>query len=204
MHPAVGLLIAYLLGSVPAALIAGKLVRGIDLREHGSGNLGATNVLRTLGAAVAVPVLLFDVLKGALPVIVLPSLLPSTRPDLWAIGYAVAAIFGHVRPIFLWGKGGGKGVSTTAGAVAALAPVPCAIALGIFLLVVAITRYVSLGSMIAAASLPFVFLLQRPVEPPLIAFGIFIAAFVLWTHRGNVGRLVRGEESRIGRQTERA
>lgn len=198
MHPAVGLLPAYLLGSIPAALIAGRLVRGIDLRQYGSGNLGATNVLRTLGAAVAVPVLIFDALKGALPVALLPGWFPTTRPDLWAIGYGVAAILGHVRPVFLLGRGGGKGVATTAGVIAALAPLPFAVASLIFAVVVGVTRYVSLGSMVAAVSLPLVLLLRRPVTPSLIYFGLFIAGFVLWTHRANIGRLVRGEESRLG------
>ena len=204
MHPAIGILIAYLLGSIPAALIAGKVLRGIDLREHGSGNLGATNVLRTLGAAVAVPVLLFDLLKGALPVALLPTWFPSTRPDLWAISYGVAAMIGHVRPVFLWGKGGGKGVSTAAGVIAALAPLPFAVGCAIFVTVVAVSRYVSLGSIVAAVSLPLVLLLQRPVAPALIAAGALIATFVLWTHRANMGRLLRGEESRIGRRRTQA
>jgi glycerol-3-phosphate acyltransferase PlsY len=202
MHPATGILFAYLLGSVPAALIAGKLVRGIDLREHGSGNLGATNVLRTMGAAVAVPVFLFDLLKGALPVALLPVWLPSPRPDLWAIGYGVAAIIGHVRPLFLLGRGGGKGVATAAGVMAVLAPLPFAVGCAIYVAVVAVSRYSSLGSIVAAASLPLVLLLQRPIALPLIGVGVFIAVFVFWTHRTNIGRLLRGEESRIGRRTE--
>src|SRR5215217_7271820 len=100
MHPALGLLIAYLLGSIPAAYIAGKATRGIDLRQHGSGNLGATNVYRTLGAKVAIVVLLFDALKGALPVLFLPRWTQSTfDPARLAIAYGIAAILGHVRPI---------------------------------------------------------------------------------------------------------
>jgi acyl phosphate:glycerol-3-phosphate acyltransferase len=198
IYPAVGLVLAYLLGSVPAALIAGKLVGGIDLREHGSGNLGATNVLRTLGARVAAPVLLFDALKGAVPVLLFPKLFATGTSDLWAIGYGLAAIAGHVRPVYLKGKGGGKGVATTAGVVAALAPLPFAIALGVFSLVVAATRYVSLGSIVAAAVLPFAMLIGRSIESPLVGMSAFIAGFVLWTHRANVGRLMRGEEARVG------
>lgn len=201
MHPALGLPISYLVGSIPAALIAGKLLRGIDLREHGSGNLGATNVLRTLGPAVAAPVLAFDATKGFLPAFVLPLAIPSSRPDVWAITYGIAAIVGHVRPIFLLGRGGGKGVATTAGVMAALAPVQFVIAFAIFAIVVAVTRYVSLASIVAAATLPFVLLLRRPASPVLIAFGVFIAGFVIWTHRSNIARLVRGEESRLGHRT---
>src|SRR5688500_17705606 len=112
MHPAFGLLAAYVIGSIPFAYIAGRLARGIDLREHGSGNLGATNVFRLLGWKVAVPVLLLDAAKGALPVLILPRLVETTDPVVWAMAYGVAAIAGHVRPLFLLWRGGGKGVAT--------------------------------------------------------------------------------------------
>lgn len=200
MHPAFGVAIAYVLGSVPAALIAGKVTRGIDLREHGSGNLGATNVLRTLGAGVAIPVLLFDAVKGAVPVLVFPRWFPSTHPEWWAIAYGVAAIVGHVRPLFLGGKGGGKGVATAAGVFAALAPLPFLIALAVFVAAVAASRYVSLGSVLGATVLPFAMLWRYPWTSPLVALAVGTAAFVWWTHRSNIGRLRRGEESRLGRR----
>jgi glycerol-3-phosphate acyltransferase PlsY len=200
MLPVIGLVLAYLLGSIPAALIAGRVMKGIDLREHGSGNLGATNALRTLGAPVALVVLLFDFLKGAVPVYVFPALFPSAYPEWWAIGYGVAAIFGHVRPIYLRGRGGGKGVATAAGVMAALAPVPFGIAAGVFVIVVAASRYVSLGSILSAAVLPFAMLMRYSVASPLVVLATFTAVFVLWTHRANIGRLRRGEESRLGRR----
>lgn len=201
--PYVGLVLAYLLGSVPAAYIAGRVVKGIDLRQHGSGNLGATNVYRVLGAKVAVVVLLFDAFKGAIPVHYFPPwLVPNATPDHaleWAIAYGVAAIAGHVRPIFLLWKGGGKGVATAAGVFTALAPLPMLITLVVFALIVMVSGYVSLGSLIAAALLPIILAIVRGVHSPLLVLAIVIALFVLWTHRANIRRLRRGEEHRFGR-----
>jgi glycerol-3-phosphate acyltransferase PlsY len=200
VHPALGLALAYLAGSIPAAYIAGKVVKGIDLRQHGSGNLGATNVLRVLGAKVAAVVLAVDATKGALPVLLFPRLFPSAQPELWAIGYGVAAVVGHIRPVFLLGKGGGKGVATAAGVCAALMPIPFAAALAAFLLVVFPTRYVSLGSMVGAAVLPVATAVRHGVSSPYFALATLLCAFVLWTHRANMGRLRRGEESRLSFQ----
>src|SRR5215213_464596 len=103
MSPYVALVLSYVIGSIPAAYLAGK-AKGIDLRQHGSGNLGATNVWRVLGPAIGVSVFAFDAAKGALPVFYFPRVFPSAHPELWAIAYGVAAIAGHVRPIFLLGK----------------------------------------------------------------------------------------------------
>lgn len=200
MTAAIGLAIAYLLGSIPAAYIAGRMVRGIDLREHGSGNLGATNVMRVMGPKVAAIVLLFDALKGALPAVALPRLFGVEAEPWWAIAYGVAAILGHVRPIFLLGQGGGKGVATAAGVFAALAPVSLLIAALVFLAVVLSSGYVSLGSLISAAVFPLaVIVLEGGLTPVAIA-GLVMAAFVFWTHRANIGRLRRGEEHRFGRR----
>ena len=199
MHPAIGLVGAYVLGSVPAAYIAGRVVKGIDLRQHGSGNLGATNVYRVLGGKVAAAVLVFDAAKGALPVVLLPRLLPTERPLLWAIAYGVAAIVGHVRPLFLLWKGGGKGVATAAGVFAALVPIPALIAVAVWTLVLWASGYVSLASLGAAAVLPVaVGALLGPVSP-LFFLALLVGAFVFWTHRANIGRLRRGEEHRFGR-----
>src|ERR1700760_4388222 len=114
---------SYLLGSIPAAYIAGK-AKGIDLRKHGSGNLGATNVVRVLGTKIGIAVFVADFLKGFLPVYFLPPHTETLRPGLWALVYGVAAIAGHVKPIFLLWKGGGKGVATASGVFMALALVP--------------------------------------------------------------------------------
>ena len=198
--PAIGLLVAYLVGSIPAAYLAGRAVRGIDLREHGSGNLGATNVMRVMGAKIGMIVLAFDAAKGALPVLLLPPLFGVEQSAWWAIGYGVAAILGHVRPIFLLGKGGGKGVATAAGVFAALAPVPLLIAMVAFLAVVLASGYVSLGSLVSAAVFPLAVIIWYGGITPVAAAGLLMAAFVFWTHRANIGRLRRGEEHRFGRR----
>jgi glycerol-3-phosphate acyltransferase PlsY len=200
MIPAIGLLLAYLAGSIPAAYIAGRSLRGIDLREHGSGNLGATNVMRVMGPKIGAVVLLFDALKGAIPVIVLPILFGVQETAWWAIAYGVAAIVGHVRPIFLLGRGGGKGVATAAGVFAALAPVPLLISAVVFLAVVLASGYVSLGSLVSAAVFPLAVILIAAGLTPVALTGLAMAAFVFWTHRANIGRLRRGEEHRFGRR----
>ena len=200
MIPAIGLLLAYLAGSIPAAYIAGRSLRGIDLREHGSGNLGATNVMRVMGPKIGAVVLLFDALKGAIPVIVLPILFGVQDTAWWAIGYGVAAIVGHVRPIFLLGRGGGKGVATAAGVFAALAPVPLLISAVVFLAVVLASGYVSLGSLVSAAVFPLAVIVIAAGLTPVALAGLAMAAFVFWTHRANIGRLRRGEEHRFGRR----
>jgi glycerol-3-phosphate acyltransferase PlsY len=153
MSPIVGVIIAYLAGSIPSAYIAGKL-RGVDLRKHGSGNLGATNVVRVLGTKIGIAVFLADFLKGFLPVYFLPIHTETLRPGLWALVYGVAAIAGHVKPVFLLGKGGGKGVATASGVFMALALVPMLITELVWIIVFAISRYVSLASLAGAAVLP--------------------------------------------------
>jgi glycerol-3-phosphate acyltransferase PlsY len=176
-------------------------MRGVDLRKHGSGNLGATNVFRVLGWKIGIVVFLADALKGALPVLFLPPRIVSPRdPLLWAIGCGIAAIAGHVRPIFLGLRRGGKGVATAAGVFFALAPVPMAITFAVFVGVVLVTGYVSLGSLVCAVLLPALLLLSVGVRSPLFVVSLVVAVFVFWTHRSNIGRLRRGEEHRFGRQ----
>lgn len=200
MHPALGLLIAYVLGSIPFAYIAGRLAKGIDLREHGSGNLGATNVFRMLGWKVAVPVLLLDAAKGALPVLILPRLVETTNPVVWAMAYGVAAIAGHVRPLFLLWRGGGKGVATAAGVFLALAPISLLLVTVLFAVVLWTSGYVSLGSLVSAAALPLAVLFEKGADSPILWMSIPLALFVFWTHRANIGRLRRGEEHRFGKK----
>ncbi|MHB1223699.1 MAG: glycerol-3-phosphate 1-O-acyltransferase PlsY [Gemmatimonadaceae bacterium] len=196
-----GLIAAYVAGSIPAAYVAGRMVRGIDLRQHGSGNLGATNVYRVLGRRVAVAVLLFDAAKGALPVLLLPRLIPGGDPLLWAVAYGVAAIVGHVRPIFLLWKGGGKGVATSSGVFAALAPLPMLATFVVWGVVLWGSGYVSLASLSAALVLPLAILAMMGPRSPLFGVALVVGGFVFWTHRANIGRLRRGEESRFSRKT---
>ncbi len=193
--------VAYLLGSIPSAVWIGKAIYGIDVRQHGSGNAGATNVIRVLGYKAGVPVLLFDVFKGWLAVF-LTSLFPDQglTPDQLVyieIGAAVAAALGHVFPVFA-GFRGGKGVGTMAGVGIALFPFALLIVLGIFISVLAITRYVSLSSCIAASAFPFIVVfITGEHHPGLIVLSVFVAVFVLFTHRANIVRLVKGTENKF-------
>lgn len=199
MTPLVWVAAAYLLGAVPASYLAGRWAQGIDLREHGSGNLGATNTFRVLGAKVAAPVMLFDILKGTLPVVLFPRW-DGGAPWAWALAYGAAAIVGHVFSIYMRFRGG-KGVATATGVFLALAPVQVLGAVAVWLLVLRATRMVSAAS-IAAALVFGVVLLVTPVRVEVRVLGLAVVAFVVVAHRANVGRIMRGEEARFGRRRE--
>lgn len=195
----VALVIAYLSGSIPSAYLAGKL-HGVDLTKHGSGNLGATNVVRVLGAPTGIVVFAVDVAKGLLPVILLPPHVPSAHPTLVALALGVAAILGHVRSAFLAWRAGGKGVATASGVFLGLAWLPMLVAFAVWVLVFAASGYVSLASLVAALALPaaIAFTGASFTDPVFIA-SVVIALFVFYTHRANIGRLRRGEEHRFRR-----
>ena len=201
MHPLLGLLISYLAGSIPFAYLAGR-VRGVDLRKHGSGNLGASNAVRVLGPRIGALVYLGDTLKGMLPVLLLPARINASNPQLWAMAFGVAAVLGHVRPIFLLGKGGGKGVATGGGVFLGLAPVPTLIAAMVFAVVLAMTRISSVSSLSAAITLPVALLVRDGPQSPLFLVSLAVSILVIWMHRSNIARLRRGEEPRIGRKPE--
>jgi acyl phosphate:glycerol-3-phosphate acyltransferase len=191
------LLASYLLGAIPAAYVAGRALRGIDLREHGSGNLGATNAFRVLGAGIAAPVMAFDLLKGFVPAFVFPGLLLEGGWE-WGMIFGVAAIAGHVFPVYL-GFRGGKGVATGAGVFLALAPAAAGLAVGVWLLVLALGRMVSLASIVAAAALIAALpLTGTPIAVQLTGF--LVGGFVIFAHRGNIARIARGQEPRLGRR----
>lgn len=200
MHPLLGVLLSYLAGSVPFAYLAGK-ARGIDLRQHGSGNLGATNAVRVLGPWIGGLVYLGDTLKGLLPVLLLPKVVQAPNSDLWAIAFGIAAVVGHVRPIFLLGKGGGKGVATAGGVFFGLAWVPALISLIVFAVTLMITRIVSVSSLAGAVALPIALFVWAGPRAPLFLVSIALFLFVVWTHRSNIRRLRRGEEPRFGQKT---
>lgn len=197
MSPAVGVLIAYLVGSIPFAYLAGRM-RGVDLRKHGSGNLGATNAMRVLGTPTGLLVYVGDMLKGFLPVLLLPPRTATGHPELWAIAYGLAAIAGHVRPIFLLGRGGGKGVATAGGVFFALAWLPTVIALAVFAVVVFASRFISLGSLAAAIALPIGMGFTKGWTSPVFAVSALVGLFVFWTHRSNIERLRHRAEPHLG------
>lgn len=199
MHPVAAVVLAYLLGSIPFAYLAGR-ARGVDLRQHGSGNLGATNAVRVLGVTTGVVVYLLDTLKGFLPVFLLVPVIIGNRHDLWAIAIGVAAIAGHVRPVYLGFQRGGKGVATAGGVFLALAPLATTLGLAVWLLVFLPSGYVSLASIVTAALFPIALLATGvPVRSALFAVAVVTAAFVVWMHRSNIARLRRGEEHRFRR-----
>lgn len=200
MHPVAALTIAYVSGSVPSAWIAGRL-RGVDLRKAGSGNLGATNVVRTLGPAIGAAVFAVDIAKGALPVLLVAPLTGQTGTSLTLLRIAcgVAAILGHARPLFLGFQRGGKGVATSCGVFLALAPLPATLALLTFAVVVGCSGYVSLASLSGALALPVLLAAGVGLASPVLAFGVLAFAFVAWTHRDNIMRLRAGTEYRFSR-----
>lgn len=200
MHPAVALVLSYVSGSIPAAYLAGRW-SGVDLRAQGSGNLGATNVLRVLGPRVGMLVFAVDIAKGALPVWLLPPLTGTTGDTrTWiAVACGVAAILGHIRPVFLGFGKGGKGVATACGVFLALAPLQTLLSLSIFAIVVLASGYVSLASLTGAFSLPVLLGASVGMRSPTFFVSLLTLVFVFWTHRANIQRLRAGTEYRFGR-----
>ncbi|MFH0732655.1 MAG: glycerol-3-phosphate 1-O-acyltransferase PlsY [Candidatus Omnitrophota bacterium] len=191
---------AYLIGSIPTGYILGRMTKGVDIRQHGSGNVGATNALRVMGKTAGAIVLGADMVKGAVCVALLPILFYSCQLQMSLPAFrafiAASAIAGHIWTIFLKFKGG-KGVATTCGVCLVLSFVPTAAALLIFIIALKITKYVSLSSIIMAFSLPILMLLFRqPFE--YILFGIILFFVISYTHRENINRLMQGKENRIG------
>ena len=201
--PAV-LLASYLLGSIPFGYLAGRLA-GIDVRKVGSGNIGATNVVRVLGKKYGYPVFALDVLKGfaavMISMLVAPGQPPAwNSPEIFGILAAMSSVLGHLYPPWLKFKGG-KGVATSAGALLALTPVATLIGIAIWMIVFWVTRYVSLASITAAVVLPIVILVTRSHDQnnakPLVFASVCVAAVVIWRHRSNLSRLMRGTEPRF-------
>ena len=194
MADLLAVLAAYLMGSIPFAQLLSKR-RGVDLRRVGSGNVGATNVLRTLGVRPAVLAMMLDAVKGTVAVLIAQRLTNGVAAPVAA---GLASMIGHVYPVWLRFRGG-KGVATAAGAFAVLTPVAAAVAVGVFLLTVALTRFISVGSMVAALTLAGWAIASD--APTIVGIGAAIgAALVLVGHRANVLRLVAGTERRVGQR----
>lgn len=185
------IVIAYFLGSIPTGLLLAKAA-GVDIRSSGSGNIGATNVYRTLGRGVGVMTLVGDCLKGLVPVLVARHL---ALADPWLAGVGLAAFLGHVYTVFLCFKGG-KGVATALGVFLGVSPLAVAGALLVFVGIVWKSRYISLGSITAAAVMPALVAVLDG-RPPLVLMAVLIAALVVWKHRENIQRLRAGVENRF-------
>src|SRR5262249_26673795 len=197
---------SYLLGSVPFGYLAGRIA-GIDIQKVGSGNVGATNVVRVLGKRYGYPVFALDVSKGFVAVMISMLMAPGrppewSSPEIFGILAAVSSVLGHLYPPWLKFKGG-KGVATSAGALLALAPVATLIGVAIWIVVFWLTRYVSLASIAAAIMLPIVILAIGPHGrdngKPLVYSSVCVAVIIIWRHRSNLSRLVRGTEPRFRR-----
>jgi acyl phosphate:glycerol-3-phosphate acyltransferase len=196
-------LIAYLLGSIPTSVWYGGTFFGVDVRQHGSGNSGATNTFRVLGKRAGTVVLLIDVLKGfvatQLPIwLANAQYLPKDDVLGWQLSFGLVAVVGHLYPVFAQFRGG-KGVATLLGMLLSIHPELALVCIGIFLLVVIASQYVSLGSLLAALAFPVLLLLRVFGEKEstlLIVFGFVIFLLVALTHQKNIGRLWRGQESR--------
>ncbi|GAA4463895.1 glycerol-3-phosphate 1-O-acyltransferase PlsY [Nibrella saemangeumensis] len=196
-------ILAYLLGSIPSAVWYSQAFFSIDIRKHGSGNAGATNTFRVLGKRAGTVVMLVDVLKGYTATILATLLwyfnfIPENEILTWKLAFGIVAVLGHLYPIFAGFKGG-KGVATLLGMVLAIHPELAAVCIGIFLLVVIASQYVSLGSIMAALAFPVLLLLRifgENESPLLIIFGFVMFLIVVLTHQKNIGRLLRGEENR--------
>ena len=185
------LTLAYLLGSIPFSLIIARLFKGIDIRNHGSGNIGATNVLRTVGKKEAALALIADVLKGVLPVLFTVFVLE----EVWIAATAVFVVLGHVFPIFA-GLKGGKGVATSLGALIVIIPAGAILSLIVWLLVLIVFRYASLASISAAIALPAIcWGLTTPLA--FTAAASINAVIIILKHTGNIKRLITGTENKV-------
>ncbi len=191
---------AYLIGSLPFAVWVGKLFYGIDVREFGSGNAGATNVFRVLGKKAGIPVLLMDVLKGvaAVALATFSDFNSHSTPLInYQIAIGIAAVLGHIFPLFA-GFRGGKGVATLLGVGVAITPIGAGMSVMVFLLMLLVFRYVSLASMSAGLSFPFIVLVVLHNSPvSLILFSFMVAALLIITHKKNIQRLLKKQEPKI-------
>ena len=192
---------AYLLGNISTSYIISKRVAGVDIRTQGSGNAGSTNVLRTLGKKAGLITFIGDLLKGIVAVLIAEMIAKITNVDIITAGYigVVGVVCGHNWPAFL-GFRGGKGVATSLGSMIAVNPIIALTCFGIFLVIVAITKYVSLGSVLSISMSP-IFMLILQNDKGLLAT-LFLTLSVIYTHRENIKRLVNGTERKIGQKKE--
>lgn len=192
-------LVAYLLGSISFSFLYGKLFKGIDIRKHGSGNAGATNTLRVIGVGPAIAVLLLDAAKGIAAVLLGKWLAEGDSASYIPVLAGIAAVFGHNWPIF-FGFKGGKGIATTIGVTATLCFLPALYAGIIAIILIVITRYVSLGSLIFTGLLPlFVWFMGYPSE--VIWAALVIGVLAYYRHRTNIVKLVQGKENKLGKRS---
>lgn len=210
---AVIILLSYLVGSIPTSIIVSKLAKGIDIREHGSGNAGGTNVMRVLGWKHGLLVILLDALKGVIAVVFIARLHYGSMPfqnatpfddfTLIQIIAGIAAVIGHIWTVFAGFKGG-KGIATALGMLSMIITVDMMIAVGVFIIVVLVSKYISLGSIIGAITVPLALIVRENIfhvdiqnYNTLLPFVISVSLLVIFTHRKNVVRLLNGKENKV-------
>lgn len=194
------LILAYLLGALPFSIIAGKVLKGIDIREYGSGNAGATNTFRVLGKKAGIPVLLLDVLKGyaAVSLACYSAYNPETEMYInLSLAFGVAAVLGHVFPVYV-GFRGGKGVATLLGMMIGVFPQAALLSIAVFVVTLIFSRYVSLSSIFAGIVFPIgVYFLSKVLVSTMVVFSVFVPVLLIATHQRNIERIIRGEESKV-------
>lgn len=194
------LTLAYLIGALPFSILAGKLLKGIDIREHGSGNAGATNTFRVLGKKAGIPVLFLDVLKGFLAVSLAHYSEFGSDTEMFiniSLAYGIAAVLGHVFPVYV-GFRGGKGVATLLGLMIGAFPQAALLSIGVFVFILILSKYVSLSSILAGFVFPIgVYLFSEILISTMVIFSLFVPILLLATHQRNIERIFRGEESKV-------
>lgn len=207
LYQILGLLLSYLCGAIPFGLIVTRVVKGIDVRDFGSGSSGFTNVYRVAGIGPGIVVAGLDIAKGMAAVMLIAGWCYSSYGGMSPVQYQIvcgfAAVVGHIFTIFARFRGG-KGVLVALGVCVGLIPMEVAISTALFVAVFALTRYISVGSLAAAASLPLIliierFLMHRQIDPEVMLLSIAVAAIIFYAHRQNISRLIRGEENRFRR-----
>ena len=194
------LTLAYLIGALPFSILAGKLLKGIDIREHGSGNAGATNTFRVLGKKAGIPVLFLDVFKGFLAVSLAHYSEFGSDTEMFiniSLAYGIAAVLGHVFPVYV-GFRGGKGVATLLGLMIGAFPQAALLSIGVFVFILILSKYVSLSSILAGFVFPIgVYFFSEILISTMVIFSLFVPILLLATHQRNIERIFRGEESKV-------
>ena len=206
---AIGVVLAYLIGSLPSSVWLGQAYFGIDVRNYGSGNAGATNTFRVLGKKAGITVMAMDIFKGLTAVTLATvwmqlGFIPEAQIITFKIIFGICAVIGHIFPIYV-GFRGGKGVATLLGMVLGIAPIIAGICVGVFMIVLLTTRYVSLGSILGTLAFPLTLWITniQPHEPVLMYFGLAFSIVVIFTHKKNILRILNGTENKANFQSKK-
>ncbi len=194
------LFMAYLIGALPFSILAGKLIKGIDIREYGSGNAGATNTFRVLGKKAGIPVLILDVFKGLAAVSLIAYTSYQVNTEIYLnlqLVFGVAAVLGHIFPVYA-GFRGGKGVATLLGFMIGVFPLAALLSITVFVICLVLSKYVSFSSIVSSIFFPIgVYYFSETLFPTLFIFSVFVPVLLIATHHANIERLIKGEENKV-------